>query len=332
MTVPPARFDLCALGNVCIDMNVTVPFDFLERHAILKSRAVVISYDQLLAICRDLPNPSLTSGGAGANVAHVFQSLGGRACFQGMTGADSMRDLFLEDMQRHNITAHLPISPDPERLTNQVVCMITPDGDRSFASYDGSERPMTGDYLDLDMIKSSRIVYFDGYMLMAWQAQSIYDIAYETIKSVNGLMCFNPVDLQIIEDFHDLVQNFVKRTDILIGNTAEMMAIFGTQPLDKLAQMLANRYLAGAMTNGTEGAYIYNNSKVHFVPSPVTDHLETIDTNGAGDHFAAAFLYGLNRGMSLEETGLLAQKTALDCLTHTGARPLQSLKHLVSAA
>lgn len=331
MTSPLSQFDVCAIGNVCIDLIATVDDAFLARHEIKKSVCTYINSAQLIQITDELPQPIVTPGGVGANVSHVIAALGGRAVFQGKASTDDYSRTIRQDLEEHGILTHMPVVASPSLKSSQVFCLGTPDGDRSFASYDGAAKTLCAADLNLDYIRRSRITYLDAYTLLSADAEDAMVTAHQASYDAGNYCCFNPCDTSIIRHYPSALNAVLERCEMLICNLPEAVALFGEGSAKDHAHQMAGRFHAGAVTHGSSGAYVFNKGEVAFIEAADTRRLSAINSNGAGDHFAAGFLYGLTRGFPLEIAGILGKNCALDCLSHPEARPLGSLSHLVTA-
>lgn len=325
------RLDLCAIGNVCIDLIAIVPDAFLARHHIAKSMTTLINGSQLAAIEAELPGMLRLPGGVGGNVSHVVAALGGRAGFQGKNGQDPAGALFEKDLRDHGIATHLPLAPDPTLGASQVACFGSPDGDRTFATYDGAAKTLVPEDIDLGMIAGSRSLYLDGFCLMAPGALATYLLAAATNRKAGGLSFFNPCDPYVITSYPDCVRTLLAKVDGVISNLTEARMLFGDGTHREIAERMAAKYKAGGVTDGAQGAWVFHDRELAFIPPADISAIPLIDSNGAGDHFAAGLIYGILSGLALEQAGLLGRDCALDCLSHAGARPLGSLQHLVSA-
>ena len=331
MTSPTSQFDVCAIGNVCIDLIATVDDAFLEAHKIKKSICTYINAAQLSQITAELQSPIVTPGGVGANVSHVIAALGGHAVFQGKGSSDDYSRTIRQDLEERGILTHIPVVASPSLKSSQVFCLGTPDGERSFASYDGSAKTLCAADLNLDYIRRSKITYLDAYTLLSADAEDAMVTAHQASYDAGNYCCFNPCDTSIIKHYPSALNAVLERCEMLICNLPEAVALFGEGSAKDHARQMADRFHAGAVTHGGNGAYVFNKGEIAFIQPADTGRLAGINSNGAGDHFAAGFLYGLIRGFPLEIAGTLGKNCALDCLGHPEARPLGSLTHLVTA-
>lgn len=330
MTEQSTPIDLCAIGNVCIDIIATVSDELLARFGLTKSVNNQLSADQRDALRAALPDLIEVPGGVGANVASIIRALGGSAAFQGKAGGDAYADLVIGDMKARGVETYLPLS-DKDFQTSQIACLATPDGDRTFASYDGASKTLTKDDLNIEMLQRSTITYLDSYTMIAPGAPDAFLKAIAASQEAGFFSCLNPCDVTVIQNQPEKMRRIADNVSMMICNLHEAQALLGNMDHHDLAALMAEKYIAGAVTDGAKGAYVVAHGTSAFIPAPDTSHLTRIDSNGAGDHFAAGFLFGFLRDLQLEQAGELGQLCALDCLSHRGAQPLGSLQHLVSA-
>ncbi len=325
------QFDITGIGNACMDIVADCDMDFMARHGVHKSHCIYVDFPSLQKLKSELKNPELIAGGAAANTVYVFQRLGGKAAFLGKIAEDMEGRAFEKSMTDIGITTRLNIDNEKGVGSTQVVCLRTPDGDRSFVTYQGVAETIAPDDLDYSIIADSRIAYFDGYTMYSPFALEAFMRSARTAKENGGLSIFNPGDLSIIELYRPQVQELIRHIDMVICNLAEARSIFSADTLKEASFKIPDIHKTGVVTDGANGAMLFHNGEIHFMSPPAKQSADK-DTNGAGDHFSAGFLYGLTHGFELPQMAKLAELCALDCLGHTGARPLGSLQHLVAEA
>jgi len=321
-------FDLTGIGNACMDIVADCSFDFLNRHNVRKSHCVYVDLPDLEKLKAELVRPEWVAGGAAANTIYTFQNLGGRTAFLGKIADDPEGRAFEKSMTDIGIETRLQVETAGNIGSTQVICLRTPDGDRSFVTYQGVAETIRPNDIDFDIVAKSHIVYFDGYTMYSPHALDIFMNAADTVRRKRGLSVFNPGDLSIATLYTDKIGTLIKNIDMVICNLAEANAIFGTETLQNAAQKIPDIHRLGVVTNGAEGAMAFKDGEIILMP-PSPSFNQDIYTLGAGDHFSAGFLYGLTRDYPLKEMVRLAELCALDCLTHASARPLSSLKHLI---
>lgn len=321
-------FDVTGIGNACIDIVANCDYDFLPRHKVYKSHCIYVSRSELELLKSELDSYELIPGGSAANMIYCLQSLGGRGAFLGKISDDNEGRTFEKSMTDIGVSTYLKVENHGEGST-QLASLRTPDGDRSFVTYRGVAETISPSDIDYKIIEQSKIVFFDGYTMYSPQAFSLFMQAAETAAANNNLSVLNPGDLSIVENHKAEVLQLLEKVDIVICNLAEASEMLGTSSLQKAAEKLASTKKAGAITNGAHGAALFKDGEILYMKPP--EHgIKEIYTLGAGDHFAAGFLYGYIHGYTLPQMARLSELCALDCLSHAGARPLGSLEHLVA--
>lgn len=322
---------LSVIGNACTDIIADVDESFLNLYHIKKGLVIDLSLEELNEIKSHMPPHRILPGGAGANVAHVFHALGGQSHFFTKVGNDAEGKAFIDDMDRLGISISYPIPLHPDLCSPQVLSFNTPDGDRSFASHDGVALTFCLDDLDLKSLSATQALYLDGYVFCSQFAEEMFIEASRAIYQKGGVTILNFGDASLYEAHPESCRRVIQHCQSLICNRTEAIAMYGDHPLTELAKYLANDVAFGAITDGGNGAIVFQDNQQVFIPAADISHLSRIDSIGAGDHFSAGFLYGLLNGWTLENSGHLGSLCALDCLSHTGGRPLGSLKHLVTS-
>lgn len=327
-----------AIGNACIDLMAAVDDDFLIRNDIPKGLCRFVDDIALLNMIKSgMGKYQPIPGGAGANVAHVMSALGHESHFISKIGADAEGTAFHNHMEENGVTCHFP-STMPHRSTSQILTLITPDSERTFLSFDDVTKTSSADDFDFDLLRATDFLYLDGYCFVSPHTAQAFVKAGVAVRHRGGHVTFNIGDAEYYTTQKDNITAVLDVCDSIICNMAEARVLFGSQDPDtaaSLAQKMADRFLFGAITDGPNGATVFHNHSIAHVPAISVDPAAMADTNGAGDHFSAGFIYGLMNGYSLEQSGRLGILCATDCIGHTGARPLGgrgSLKHLAEYA
>lgn len=325
-----------SIGNACTDIVASVEPSFLDTYHLRKDFDCDLeSRERLEEIKSALTSYQVIPGGAGANVTHVVAALGGEAHFISRIAADAEGLAFQKYMEEHGIACHFPTPDDSSLRSPQVLALITPDGERTFASYDGSALELSAKDYDFDLIRRSDFLYLDGYCFSSPYTSDGFYQAAQTARNNGHHVTFNAGDLTHYEANQSGVDRLLGVCDSVMCSRPEAEAFFGAEPLDQLAQKMAKRFVFGAVTDGRNGAHVFHNGEILHIPAADISDLKMIDTNGAGDHFSGGFLFGLMTHLPLAQAGRLGILCAKDCLGHAGARPLggkDSLKHLVALA
>lgn len=323
-------YDLVGIGNAVMDVVARVDEDFLARHGVRKSHSTAFSYEDFRRILADTDSPVWIAGGAGANVTHCMKALGRQSAFIGKISRDPPGFQFRDDMKASGIDLFLAEFNGDVPGSTQVLCLTTPDGERSFACYDGISGSLVPGDLTEEPLASSHISYFDGYSLRAPASRDVFITAADISHQAGHLTCFNPGDRSMLEEFPDAANDILGACDALICNRHEAEILYGDKPLEALARAMNGDFAFGAVTDGAHGAWVFGKGNLSFIPALDISHIARPDANGAGDHFSAGFLTGLLQDFSLERAGELGRACAMTCLAHLGARPQSPLEHLLS--
>lgn len=274
----------------------------------------------------------IISGGAGANTAHALSALGAQVSLSANIAADDIGRSFKNQLATTGVTAYLNEHHIDGIASTQVLGLITPDGDRTFASYDGVASIYQKQDIPQELLKAG-LVYIDGHSVCSEKLSGELPDLCKTVKSHGGKACLNVGDRSYIESKPQIITSILNECDGFICNRAEAGALYGDEnDTATLATIMADIFEFGAVTDGANGACVFNQNKIEFIPAQDISHIPQLDSIGAGDHFSAGLLYGLLHGMTLDQSGKLATLCATDCLSHPGGRPTGghgSLKHLV---
>lgn len=322
-------FDFCGIGNACIDIIAKVDDGFLAHWDFPKSICTYLELSRADALEAALPSPVYIPGGCSANTAACVTALGGSAAFIGRVANDSIGALFLEDMKKNDI--HYTGIPDASAGagSTRIFALITPDSERTFASYYGVQEQLSPADLDEDAIKGARYMYLDGYALNSKRGGEAFLKAAEIAHAAGNKVVFSPSDLSILQKYGDVTDPLARVSDIVLCNEQEALYLTGTATLEAALSALQGAFETGAVTAGAHGAYAFDKSAVYHVPSADPPG-PVVDTNGAGDGFAGGFLFGLARQYPLPRAAALGNRCAAAIITHAGARPVHDFKSFLT--
>lgn len=319
--------DFCGLGNACIDIVVEVDEDFLIQHSLPKGICTYLTDDRAEEIDSALINPVFEPGGCAANTAVVVTALNGKAAFMGRVANDEIGKLFMKSMADSQVRYEPDLSPMIGRGSTRVYTFVTPDADRTFATYYGEQEMLSVSDLNEKAIQAARYTYVDGYALHSEFNRETFMTAIEWAHKAGNKAVFNPCDVSILNQYKDLCEALMDKVDILICNEVEARLITGIETLEDAVKALSKRFERGAVTAGAEGALIFNADGITHLPALKPDS-PIVDTNGAGDAFAGGYIYGLSQGMSDERAARLGIFCASAIITQIGARPKRPLTDL----
>jgi sugar/nucleoside kinase (ribokinase family) len=322
--------DVVGIGNAIVDVIAHADDAFLAREALVKGTMTLIDAPRADALYQMMGPAIEASGGSAGNTMAGIASLGGKGAYIG-----KVRDDFLGQVFRHDITAigvrfeTLAATSGPG--TARCLILVTPDGQRTMNTYLGACVELGPADIDPDAVAAAQITYLEGYLFDPPQAQEAFKkaaaIAHATGRKV-ALSLSDPFCVgRHRAPFRELVDGHV---DILFANEAEICSLYETADFAAAAAAVRGHVAIAALTRSAAGSVILADGVEHRVAAaPVA---RVVDTTGAGDLYAAGFLYGLTRGLALPICGQIGSLCAAEIISHDGARPETALAHLAAGA
>lgn len=312
--------DLCSLGNACIDIVEEVDAAFLARLALPKGICTYLTDDRAEEVDGALTHPLYEAGGCAANSAAVVTALGGTASFMGRVADDEIGRLFMKSMKDAGVEYTPDLSAMVGRGSTRVYTFITPDADRTFATYYGEQEMLSISDLDKDAIRSAHYILLDGYAMHSKYNTETFTAAVDWAHEAGNKVVFNPCDVSILQQYPALCRILMDKSDIIICNETEAMMITGADDAQAAANTLRERFERGAVTMGPQGALVFHTGGIEPLPAHAPDK-PIIDTNGAGDAFIGGYIYGLSHNFSDARAARLGILCASRIITQIGARP-----------
>jgi sugar/nucleoside kinase (ribokinase family) len=283
--------------------------------------------DQIYAA---MPPGQESSGGSAANTCAVAAAIGSRVAYIGKVANDQLGAVFRHDINAAGV--HFPTAPlSGGAPTARCLILVTPDGQRTMNTFLGACVELGPEDLDRDLIAGASVTYLEGYLFDPPRAKAAIREAAALAHAAGRKVSLSLSDPFCVErhrdDFRDLVKHHV---DILFANEIEICALYETTDFDTAARAVRHDCEIAALTRSAHGSVIVTAKETLTVPPEPTARL--VDTTGAGDLYAAGFLYGLTHGRPLATCGRLGSLAAAEIISHVGARPEASLKDLAKAA
>jgi sugar/nucleoside kinase (ribokinase family) len=322
-----AKYDVLGIGNAIFDVLVRTDEGFLARHGMTKGSMTLIDEDRAAAIYRDMGPAVEMSGGSAANTIVGVASLGARAAYVGKVKADQIGRLYVHDIRAAGVTFDTaPASDGPATACSYI--LVTPDGERTMNTYLGAAQELTPADIDPAQIAASAIVYLEGYL---WDPKNAKDaflkastIAHEAGRQVALTLSDSFCVDRYRDEFIDLMRKGA--VDLTFANEAELHSLYQTSDFETALKQLRRDVKVGVVTRSEKGCVVASKDGVVAVPAFPIEKM--VDTTGAGDLFAAGFLFGLVRGAGFETAGRLGALAAAEVIQHIGARPQTSLKEM----
>src|ERR1700716_2939840 len=322
-----AKYDVLGIGNAIFDVLVRTDEGFLARHGMTKGGMALIDEARALAIYGDMGPAVEMSGGSAANTIVGIASLGARTAFIGKVKDDQIGRLYSHDIKAANVAfATPPAAGGP--ATGCSYILVTPDGERTMNTSLGAAQELTPGDIDPAEVAASAIIYLEGYL---WDPKNAKEACVKASSIAHGAgrqVALTLSDSFCVDRFRDEFLDLMRKgtVDLVFANEAELHSLYQTSDFDTaLGQLRADTKL-GVVTRSEKGCVVVSKDGVVAVPASPIQKL--VDTTGAGDLFAAGFLFGLVRNAGHENAGRLGALAAAEVIQHIGARPQVSLKQL----
>jgi sugar/nucleoside kinase (ribokinase family) len=325
-----AKYDVLGIGNAIFDVLVQTDESFLGRHGMTKGGMALIDEARALSIYEDMGPAIEMSGGSAANTIVGVANLGARAAYVGKVRDDQIGRLYTHDIRAAQVAFETRPALDGP-ATGCSYILVTPDGERTMNTYLGAAQELMPADIDAAQVAASALLYLEGYLWDPNSAKEAFVKAATIAHDAGRQVALTLSDSFCVDryrgEFLDLMRNGT--VDLVFANEAELHSLYQTADFDTaLAQLRVDANL-GVVTRGENGCVVVSKDDVIAVPAFPIDKI--VDTTGAGDLFAAGFLFGLVRGTSLEAAGRLGALAAAEVIQHIGARPQTSLKELAKA-
>ncbi len=318
------RFDVVALGNAIVDVIAPATDDFLAAEVLAKGSMGLVDAQRSAALYAAMAPGIEASGGSAGNTVAGVASFGGRAAYIGKVGDDPLGRVFAHDLQQGG--AHFATPPLAGGRTGVSMINVTPDGQRTMATFLGAASELTAADVDAETVAAGAVVYLEGYLFDPPAAREAFGVAARVAREAGRQVALTLSDAFVVERWRDELTAFLPQVDVLLCNEAELCALLRVDTLEAAMARLDGAVRIAAVTRGAEGACLCYDGEC--VTTPAAPVAQVIDTTGAGDQFAAGLLWGLARGRSLEECGRLGALAAAEVIAHVGPRPQTSLAEL----
>jgi len=323
-------YDVCAVGNAIVDVLAPCEPAFLDAQGLTAGSMQLVDAARSAALYADMAPGVEASGGSAGNTVAGVGSFGGRAAYLGKVADDQLGGVFTHDIRAAGVHFGTPPLKDGAAAGLATgVCMInvTPDGQRTMCTFLGAANQLTVADIDAEVVGASAIVYLEGYLFDPAPARAAFEAAAAAAHAAGRKVAITLSDSFVVHRWRaELLQFIEASADIVLANEAELHALFETEDFDAAAAHLGRIVEIAAVTRGAEGSVVFGGGERVAVAAFPVD--KVVDTTGAGDQYAAGFLLGLARGLSLGDAGKLGSLAASEVIAHWGPRPMTSLETL----
>jgi sugar/nucleoside kinase (ribokinase family) len=324
--MPLEPLDVVGIGNAIVDVIAPADDAFLAANGMSKGAMMLIDETRAHVIYAQMASAIISSGGSAGNTIAGIASLGGRTGYIGKVRDDEFGRSFRHDIMAAGAIFRTPAaSAGPE--TAQCLILVTPDGQRTMNTYLGACVNLVPEDIDEELVAAARFTYLEGYLYDEPSAKRAFTRAAEIAHGAGRQVALSLSDAFCVErhrrDFLQLVDHHV---DVLFANEGEIAALFEA-PLEAAIARLARMTRLATITRGAEGSLVVSATEAVEIEADFVEHV--IDTTGAGDLYAAGFLFGLARDATLRQCGRLGSIAAAEIISHYGARPQTPLHRLI---
>lgn len=320
------RFDVVGIGNAIVDIIGRCDDAFLSKHSLDKGFMRLIDGAEVERLYAAMGPGIERSGGSAANTIAGLASFGAKAGFIGRVANDQFGNIFQHDIRAIGVS--YDTAPAKSGLST-AVCLIfvTPDGERTMNTFLGASTELGTGEVDAAMISSSKITYLEGYLFDKPEAKQAFQTAAELAARAGRKTALTLSDAFCVDrhrdDFRKLVRDGVH---ILFANEKEITALYEVNTFAEAVKAVRGECEIAVLTRSEQGSVIVTaRDTIDIRPKAVTS---VVDVTGAGDLYAAGFLFGLTRGHSLADCGRLGSMAAAEVISHIGARPEKPLRDL----
>ena len=327
--MPQKSYDILAVGNAIIDVFSQCDDDFLQQHAIEKGGMNLVdaaASQSLLAAILAVAPPQLISGGSAANTAVGFAALGGKAAFVGRVHDDELGAAFCRDINAAGVTFAATPAKNGAPTASSII-LVTPDAARSMNTFLGASIEFQPEDINLAAAADAAVIYLEGYLFDAPAGPAIFAQAAQMAAQHQARIALSLSDPWCVDRHRADLRHYVTdHVDILFANEDEAISLVETDHPTSV-QMLRGLVDEVVITRGPLGAVICHAGQQILVDAMPQGPV--IDTTGAGDLFAAGYLFGRTHGYDAQMSGQIASLLAGEVISHIGARPHADLQDLI---
>ena len=321
------RLDVVGIGNAMVDAIIPSNKTEIEKHNINRDSMNLIDENLKNNLHKSYTIKEMAGGGSLGNSMFGITSFGGNGSFIGKIKNDEIGVYLQKDMMREGLKFPLGFT-SPDISTGCCTIFVEEDGTRTMCTFLGAGTLIGPEDIKEDDIKNHKIAYLEGYLWDNENAKKAMKKMVDICKADDQKIAFTLSDLFCVDrnrdSFQDLINNDV---DILFANEDEIKSMAQTSSFEESLEYAKSLNITAAITKGSSGSVVVSNGSVTEITAQKVD--KVVDTTGAGDLFAAGFLYGYSKNKNMEECGDYASIAAAEVISHYGARPLERLSSLI---
>ncbi len=312
---------IVCIGNALVDTLQQIDENIIEKLDLNKARMTLVDKERSNFLLENMPNPTYAAGGSAANTAYWISVLGGQAGFIGKVSNDDLGKQFKSSLSEHGLQ-DLTVYEEGDDQTGLCAIFITPDGERTMNTYLGAGAQLSMSDLNEQAINKCNILYMEGYLWDRLPSKEAFMYASNVNKLSGGKNALSLSDVFCVEAHRDSFLDLIKdNIDIVFCNEDELNTLTKQNSVEESVKFV-NKYFPNLdqliCTLGPKGVLVIKNKTEYFYEAT---EAEVVDKTGAGDYFAAGYLYGIENDFSIEDAALIANKSAAHVISEIGVRP-----------
>jgi sugar/nucleoside kinase (ribokinase family) len=324
-----ARFDVLAIGSAIVDILSRTEDQFLLENGMVKGTMALTTAEQSSRIYARMGSAVEVPGGSAANTAAGVASLGGKPCYIGKVGKDKLGEIFAHEIKAAGVEFHGGEDRVTQLPTATCLILVTPDGQRTMNTFLGACTEMGPTDIDAERVAAAQVTYIEGYQWDTPLAKQAIRKACQAAKGAGRKVALSLSDPFVVDRHRDELLALIRDdVDILFGNEDEVFSLYRAPDLEAAVTLMRETRVLGIMTRSAKGAVVLDGEFTHAVDAAPVD--KVVDTTGAGDLFAAGFLYGYTHGRDHVTSAKIGAMAAAEVISHMGARPEVPLKGLLA--
>ena len=322
------QYDVTGIGNAIVDVLTQADDAFIADHGLEKGAMTLIDTETAEKIYGDMGSAVEVSGGSAANTIAGLANLGARSAYIGKVAKDQLGEVFAHDIRAAGVNFDTP-PLEGDATTARSMILVTPDAERTMNTYLGACVELGPEDVPDELIAASEVVYLEGYLYDPPRAKEAFLKAAKVAEAAGRKVALSLSDPFCVEryraEFLELLEGHV---NILFANEDEITSLYQVENFDDALQHVRGHCDIAALTRSANGSVVVAGDEVHVVDAETVTNV--VDTTGAGDSYAAGFLYGLSRGDDLATAARIGGILAAEIISHYGARSESNLKELVA--
>ncbi|ESQ90362.1 carbohydrate kinase [Asticcacaulis sp. AC460] len=320
-------YDITAVGHAIVDVLAPADDAFLKSHDLHKGAMTLIDQHRAVSLNEAMADSEMASGGSAGNTIAGAASFGAKCAYIGKVAHDSLGEVFSRDLKKMGVTFNTQVLHDDPTHTGRCLINVTPDGQRTMATFLGAAAMVGPNDVDPELVKASQIVYLEGYLFDTPSGREAFARAAQIARNNGRKTAITLSDTFVVDRWREDLLAFISRhIDLVFANEHELMSLFQTDDFDKALRYLRSKVELAFVTRSEKGSVAARQDEIHVIPTyPAA---AVLDTTGAGDQYAAGVMFGLTRGLGLDVCGRLGSLAASEVIDHYGPRPKVSLREL----